>query len=400
MLRRTSEWASDVHITRADNWAQNEGHEILASEWLDLVDHDPELQLAGHNGPYFAIWSGDPDDPEAWLDWDDGNVSTKNPNERLLEKMVEIARRLGARVQGDDGEWYPDATAVSDVSRPSFFANTPLLSFLLATGALLALAVAIPLDSSVRREYPVGTPMPLKWAAALAGVAVVGSLSWLTSLAFALMTLIGRQRSARFAWAGIRGQHCHVRYFHAHRMTHLSHLQGSCPLREFEVVEKYKSTDAEIASPTRPARRPRNTLNSHSRKVNPLLGTRKILPTDPSRCGLVGRWRSSASELSRTPTSLPPCSSASILSRFRAVGGGEGARSSLFPPMRPLRLGEYSCSVSEHRPSSCSTVGRISASGWRLSTVKSPETHLFAPCGVCVTKFRARNLPWLGGIAW
>jgi len=37
-----------------------------------------------------------------------GNLSIKNPDEECLAKMRQIAARLQARVQGDDGEFYDE----------------------------------------------------------------------------------------------------------------------------------------------------------------------------------------------------------------------------------------------------------------------------------------------------
>jgi len=98
----------DVHITRAELWAENEGHWITAEEWLRVVEEDEELQLDPHpsNGPYMAIWNGPSENSEPWLDWADGNVFTKNPDAPLLAKMIELAGKLKAKVQGDDGEIY------------------------------------------------------------------------------------------------------------------------------------------------------------------------------------------------------------------------------------------------------------------------------------------------------
>ena len=47
--------------------------------------------------------------PSAWLDCVRGNIYTKNPDEPILAKMLQIAVALGARVQGDDGEFYRSA---------------------------------------------------------------------------------------------------------------------------------------------------------------------------------------------------------------------------------------------------------------------------------------------------
>ena len=96
----------DLHITRADFWAENEGHEIAVEEWLRLVAENASLRLDVSNGPCFAIVTIDDDDSSRWLDWRDGNVYTKSPDSATLEKMLAVAEALGGRVQGDDGEHY------------------------------------------------------------------------------------------------------------------------------------------------------------------------------------------------------------------------------------------------------------------------------------------------------
>jgi hypothetical protein len=96
----------DFHITRAKFHVENEGAWITADEWLRYVEQDPELKLAGYNGDYFALWSGKSEYPDPWLDWFEGNIHTKNPDDPLIDKMVEIAKKLNAKVQGDDGEIY------------------------------------------------------------------------------------------------------------------------------------------------------------------------------------------------------------------------------------------------------------------------------------------------------
>lgn len=40
------------------------------------------------------------------LDWYEGNINTKQPDRALLGKMLDIAAKLGANVQGDDSEVY------------------------------------------------------------------------------------------------------------------------------------------------------------------------------------------------------------------------------------------------------------------------------------------------------
>jgi hypothetical protein len=97
----------DIHITRSRDWSDiPPDKQITGQEWLHYVAKDPQLKLAGYNGEYFAIWSGKSRHGEAWFDWSRGRVHTKNPDPAVLAKAIEIARALGARVIGDEGETY------------------------------------------------------------------------------------------------------------------------------------------------------------------------------------------------------------------------------------------------------------------------------------------------------
>lgn len=104
----------DLHITRAEFHATNEGQEITADEWMRYVASDPELEASPANGEYFVLWSGPSRYPDPWLDWFAGNIYSKNPDKAIVGKMLQIARRLGARVQGDEGEFYEDTSEIPD----------------------------------------------------------------------------------------------------------------------------------------------------------------------------------------------------------------------------------------------------------------------------------------------
>ncbi len=95
----------DFHITRRSDWAAT-GDDITTEEWLAYVREDAELTLTSTNGPYHAVWIGPSRQSEPWLDWSRGQIYTKNPDSPLIDKMIEIAERLDATVQGDDGEIY------------------------------------------------------------------------------------------------------------------------------------------------------------------------------------------------------------------------------------------------------------------------------------------------------
>ncbi|MER6308504.1 hypothetical protein [Streptomyces sp. NPDC001657] len=114
----------DVHITRRTPWWKEEGEVITAQEWEAVVAADPELEMVhvARTSPrgQDAVWEyrhkclaqlathPERDTHGAWLDWREGRVVVKNPDEILLKKMREIAGVLGARVQGDDCEYHDE----------------------------------------------------------------------------------------------------------------------------------------------------------------------------------------------------------------------------------------------------------------------------------------------------
>ncbi len=109
----------DLHITRAKSWADNSRHYILSEEWLAYIEKDPELALSLDRGPFIAKWNGKSEYPDPWLNWSDGNISAKNPDEALIDKMVAIANELQAAVQGDDGEIYLGGRVAPIYPKPS-----------------------------------------------------------------------------------------------------------------------------------------------------------------------------------------------------------------------------------------------------------------------------------------
>lgn len=96
----------DFHITRADDWTRNIEQQISSEEWLTVVQSDPDLQPDPDNGAHAVTWKGHEGLEIAWFDWYQGNVFTTNPDTATLQKMLELARRMEARVVGDDGETY------------------------------------------------------------------------------------------------------------------------------------------------------------------------------------------------------------------------------------------------------------------------------------------------------
>lgn len=128
----------NIHVTRNDDWWDEEGEWITLQEWLDYIAQDPEMRHDGgadadasdgvvlNQLPGFAIWTaysgGDPTDAlrnrywaetgqpwqpaEAWIAWDEGQLYTKNPDAEVCAKLYRIAQHFGAKVKGDEGEAY------------------------------------------------------------------------------------------------------------------------------------------------------------------------------------------------------------------------------------------------------------------------------------------------------
>ncbi len=112
----------DLHITRKENWL-DASQAIDLDEWLEYVDADPDLQHDGFaetpvaNGAVLraerdgiCVWTGysggENAENKAWLMWNSGSIVAKSPDEEVRQKMWCIAQALGAKVQGDEGEYY------------------------------------------------------------------------------------------------------------------------------------------------------------------------------------------------------------------------------------------------------------------------------------------------------
>lgn len=82
-------------------------------EWLRYVESDSEVQRDLQNSPTDFLFLAHPKGA-APLWWQGGDIYTKNPDKPTVQKMIEIAQQLGARVQGDDGEFYDDTSEVPE----------------------------------------------------------------------------------------------------------------------------------------------------------------------------------------------------------------------------------------------------------------------------------------------
>ncbi|EBI0041195.1 hypothetical protein EZY05_18880, partial [Salmonella enterica subsp. diarizonae serovar 61:k:z35] len=96
----------ELHIVRSENWFDSENDSISSKEWLQLVNSDKELSIDNSKGDFYAIWNGQSEHDEPWLNWNGGRIYTKHPDEVLYCKMLEIADKLNAFVVDDDCRKY------------------------------------------------------------------------------------------------------------------------------------------------------------------------------------------------------------------------------------------------------------------------------------------------------
>lgn len=116
--------AYQLHVTRASDWTYSDELPITAADWLKLIRTDSELVQDPRHGPYFVRWAGAAG-RECWLEWAEGRIDSQYPDSALLKKLVAIAERLGAKVQGDGGEVYSGAEPVDEWAEENTLPFTP-----------------------------------------------------------------------------------------------------------------------------------------------------------------------------------------------------------------------------------------------------------------------------------
>lgn len=112
--------AYDIHITKRKHWT-DKGSDVTLHEWDKLLVTDGELiraeKIEGQtqNGDKFeytltgtklAKWQSPSSGNIVWLVYRKGLIDISGPDDATVKKAKEIALKLGAKVQGDDGELY------------------------------------------------------------------------------------------------------------------------------------------------------------------------------------------------------------------------------------------------------------------------------------------------------
>ena len=97
----------DLHVTRKESWADESGPKITFVEWKAYVRSDHQISRDTMNREEDFLVSLPKETFPVWYDVEFGEIYTKNPSKNAIRKLSEIAKKLKAKVQGDDGELYP-----------------------------------------------------------------------------------------------------------------------------------------------------------------------------------------------------------------------------------------------------------------------------------------------------
>ncbi|RFM28141.1 hypothetical protein [Deminuibacter soli] len=132
----------ELHITRRNNWYDDDSEKsITLDEWKTFIKENEDMHLDStfeakmQNGESFSFesleltrWSGYSGSRtcgnHAWFNYWSGNITVKNPDDEIIYQMLNIARKLNAKVQGTQGEEYTE-TYFTRAQIRFFDANKP-----------------------------------------------------------------------------------------------------------------------------------------------------------------------------------------------------------------------------------------------------------------------------------
>lgn len=106
----------DVHITRAEHWTESGNKPISLEEakayfaGQEHFEYSSSLSVKGPFGTLsvggdFFNWLAE-EDEQVPFKHTDGRITVAGADDFVVEKMVEVAAGLNAKVQGDEGEVY------------------------------------------------------------------------------------------------------------------------------------------------------------------------------------------------------------------------------------------------------------------------------------------------------
>lgn len=92
--------AYTIHITKKNHWIDEEP-KITQEEWDTLMTNGV-LELV--DDKKYDAWDAKKDN--LYFSFSKGNINCHPPDDASIQKIKEIASVIGAKVQGDDGEFY------------------------------------------------------------------------------------------------------------------------------------------------------------------------------------------------------------------------------------------------------------------------------------------------------
>jgi hypothetical protein len=103
-----------VSISRLSEPSAEDGPQIAANEWVDLVAQETDFRAQEGEewkwvGAFARVWTGHPEYPAITFDWTNGQVDVKNADAPTVVRMKALARKLGATVFSEQGEVFDDA---------------------------------------------------------------------------------------------------------------------------------------------------------------------------------------------------------------------------------------------------------------------------------------------------
>ena len=99
-----------IEILRIDDTGKSS--QISKPEWEALVQDDPQLDAKNSD---VATWNAHPSNQEIYFSWHpEGAIHGTSPDEPTLIKMQEIAKKLNARLRGEEGEMIDEVEPTPD----------------------------------------------------------------------------------------------------------------------------------------------------------------------------------------------------------------------------------------------------------------------------------------------
>ena len=111
---------------------EDENKKINKQEWSDYIKSDPEFDAIEKfsaetnegktltiSTPDAGLWKSDKGDVPFTFYEEYGEITVKNPDHWIIEKMISIAKELNAIVEGEEGEKYDENYLKDPFNDPS-----------------------------------------------------------------------------------------------------------------------------------------------------------------------------------------------------------------------------------------------------------------------------------------